>query len=440
MKHVNFDSNVLDENFRSVETIETTADIEKQPEHVSKVLKKFLKGTWDESEEPDDFLGDKILIEFPVFALNDDYLRALANVVFSKIDAVRNMISHKQREISQVEAERDRRDQSVSFQKSRREQREPSNERPRTPSAERRAIISKREQIDTWIAKQQMRKQQVVLLEHFAGLLQSLNKSSLASGFYTVLQRSQQLGQKESKIRERNEQVTRAKLFYKWFERYYKEVDKSMKVYYRSLKRRAFMQMNLNRRKMLIKYSKALQLNRQQLKQRAIRGWIYKVQEIKTRRRLGLDKQKLVEIKPIIDRDITQAYIPKDYQSESTKEPVFNVFATQNQLRPVMYHTGATNTIETNQRSSNHVSTLSRNYSPLRNKDRDPGKDEEYSFTWKLVKNQNSTSMGTLNRSNALCSAVGDKNTSYYPRADTTMPISTIQNKSSEGGSLKAGT
>jgi len=41
---------------------------------------------------------------------------------------------------------------------------------------------------------------------------------------------------------------------------------------------------------MLIKYSKALQLNRQQLKQRAIRGWIYKVQEIKTRRRLGLDK------------------------------------------------------------------------------------------------------------------------------------------------------
>jgi hypothetical protein len=77
---------------------------------VSKVLKKFLKGTWDESEEPDDFLGDKILIEFPVFALNDDYLRALANVVFSKIDAVRNMISHKQREISQLEAERDRRD------------------------------------------------------------------------------------------------------------------------------------------------------------------------------------------------------------------------------------------------------------------------------------------------------------------------------------------
>jgi hypothetical protein len=29
MKHVNFDSNVLDDNFRSVETIETTADIEK---------------------------------------------------------------------------------------------------------------------------------------------------------------------------------------------------------------------------------------------------------------------------------------------------------------------------------------------------------------------------------------------------------------------------
>jgi hypothetical protein len=29
MRHVNFDSNVIEENFRSVETIETSADIER---------------------------------------------------------------------------------------------------------------------------------------------------------------------------------------------------------------------------------------------------------------------------------------------------------------------------------------------------------------------------------------------------------------------------
>lgn len=49
MRHVNFDSNVIEENFRSVETIETSADIERQPPQISHVLKRFLKGTWDES-------------------------------------------------------------------------------------------------------------------------------------------------------------------------------------------------------------------------------------------------------------------------------------------------------------------------------------------------------------------------------------------------------
>lgn len=44
-----------------------------------------------------------------------------------------------------------------------------------------------------------------------------------------------------------------AKLFYKWFERYYREAEKSMKVYYRSLKKKAFLLINLNRRKMILK-------------------------------------------------------------------------------------------------------------------------------------------------------------------------------------------
>ena len=100
-RHVNFDSRVTEENFTSVETIESLgstafapeakfhlADIEKQPEHVAKVLKKFLRGDWELDLDGDDFLFDKILLEFPVFALNNDYIRALANIVFMKVDSV----------------------------------------------------------------------------------------------------------------------------------------------------------------------------------------------------------------------------------------------------------------------------------------------------------------------------------------------------------------
>jgi len=73
-------------------------------------------------------LEDKMLISFPVFALNDDYLRALANVVYSKVEAVRNIIGHKEHQVREVEAERERRqrDKSLSLLKSKMEQRDNS--------------------------------------------------------------------------------------------------------------------------------------------------------------------------------------------------------------------------------------------------------------------------------------------------------------------------
>jgi hypothetical protein len=105
-KHVNFDSRVTEENCRTLESIVSLSstqalnkdvrlqDIEKQPEHVARVLKRFLRGDWelDPSSSPDDFLVDKILLEFPVFSLNEDYMRALANIVFMKIDCVKNIL------------------------------------------------------------------------------------------------------------------------------------------------------------------------------------------------------------------------------------------------------------------------------------------------------------------------------------------------------------
>ncbi len=51
------------------------------------MLAKFLKGEWDIDYEGEDFLVDKLLLEFPVFPLNEDYLRALVNIAFAKIES-----------------------------------------------------------------------------------------------------------------------------------------------------------------------------------------------------------------------------------------------------------------------------------------------------------------------------------------------------------------
>lgn len=98
---MNFDSRATEEN-DTIDSLTSSincrervrlSDIEKQPDHVAKVLKKFLRGDWDNQRQDDDFLTEKILLEFPVFALNDDYIRSLANIIFMKLDSVRNMIN-----------------------------------------------------------------------------------------------------------------------------------------------------------------------------------------------------------------------------------------------------------------------------------------------------------------------------------------------------------
>ena len=38
---------------------------------------------------------DKMLIEFPVFGLNDDYMRALAMIVQGKVDTIKTIINDK---------------------------------------------------------------------------------------------------------------------------------------------------------------------------------------------------------------------------------------------------------------------------------------------------------------------------------------------------------
>jgi hypothetical protein len=63
---------------------------------------------------------------------------------------------------------------------------------------------------------------------------------------------------KERQVQARTGQAVKGKLFYKWFQRYFIEVERWMKVYHRVLKRKALALLRLNMRKAILKSSKAV--------------------------------------------------------------------------------------------------------------------------------------------------------------------------------------
>lgn len=48
-------------------------------------------------------LQDKMLVEFPMFALNDDYLKAIGMIVQTKIDQLKSILDEKMAEIERLE-------------------------------------------------------------------------------------------------------------------------------------------------------------------------------------------------------------------------------------------------------------------------------------------------------------------------------------------------
>ena len=69
-------------------------------------VSKFLVKGLQESVEYDDLkasMMDKMLIEFPVFGLNEDYMRALAIIIQGKVDTIKSIINDKLEEQEYIE-------------------------------------------------------------------------------------------------------------------------------------------------------------------------------------------------------------------------------------------------------------------------------------------------------------------------------------------------
>jgi len=58
------------------------------------ILARFLEDECDEAglRETKDFLRDKALTQFPIFALNEDYMRAITMIIMDKIERAHTLI------------------------------------------------------------------------------------------------------------------------------------------------------------------------------------------------------------------------------------------------------------------------------------------------------------------------------------------------------------
>lgn len=73
---------------------------------------------------------------------------------------------------------------------------------------------------------------------------------------------------------ERVQNAVRAKVVYKWYQRYYAEAQKTLKIYNHGLKRKGLSALYMNYRKMNMKNNKALKLRKETLKVKAYQIWI----------------------------------------------------------------------------------------------------------------------------------------------------------------------
>ena len=180
-------------------------------------------------------------------------------------------------------------------------------------------------------------------------MLQTITQRTYACGFYALKAHDSKIMEKGYRIQDKFEQGVRAKLFFKWYERYYTQAQKSFKLYYKVLKRKAFTLLNLNLRKAYLKNTKAKQFYLQNLKSRGIQIWSQTAKQLSKKRadKENLSHKSLVEIQPIIDKDISNAYIVKkptspnnEIQQQRSSQPVFNVFTNNHMMKPMLYKTG----------------------------------------------------------------------------------------------------
>jgi hypothetical protein len=97
---------------------------------------------------------------------------------------------------------------------------------------------------------------------------------------------------------------------------------------------------------------------------KAIQIWIAFAKDSMEKRKIleNLPRKPLVEVNPIIDKDLSLVYLNQNSETVSprSQQAVFNVFSKGNISKPMIYKTGETAGLTTG------GDTLTRNYSPIK--------------------------------------------------------------------------
>jgi hypothetical protein len=114
--------------------------------------------------------------------------------------------------------------------------------------------------------------------------------------------------------------VLGAKAFYIWTNKFHQMQDKYLKVYNRSLKQRAFRQLDITRKQAMLKCLKVDGYYRKKLVLKAFFGLLKfvearkksakKLQRVQTQKAAETTPLGLVKVVPVIDKEVDEAYVP----------------------------------------------------------------------------------------------------------------------------------
>ena len=167
-------------------------------------------------------LDDLMLLEFPVFALNEDYMRALAIIIEHKLEQIRSIIN------SQVQIKTQR--SIPTMQEQPEELKSIETNGPHVPLRVRYQhheqvqpqITESQLQVNQWVQKKQTWKAKLAAFQRLASAIQTnLINSTFIEGYVGIVSFADTLMRKERAVALKMGREVKAKVYYRWFDAYF---------------------------------------------------------------------------------------------------------------------------------------------------------------------------------------------------------------------------
>ena len=159
--------------------------------------------------------------------------------------------------------------------------------------------------VDQWIQKQQRRHAQLEALKHLSLAIQrTLIRKTVMEGFVRVATHSNTLFDKERRVAHRVQRRIRSKIFFRWFDGYFTQLEVTYLNYTKTLKRKVVRALHFERRKTHLKRSKAIMKFNQNLMFKVWLALLRNLNEIREEKHHVQMVQKSAHEKHHVDKGI----------------------------------------------------------------------------------------------------------------------------------------